>query len=224
MLDGRPQNGSTWTTGLLTLIFQHLHLRWKHRSDIAHQPSLDAPSSQEITINNKIRDIYRRRHDLPSSRHQSFTTPLQDLLSRPLAAKTKWVSIHDKHTKLLATQHLNHRITTIFTYQHRIPPCHHHLFQPPLHKLIKRRPKQKREWLTTNEQQILSLLPVSHPSSPSSPSDRNISPTDTRSHHPRNSQQTPTTYSQISNFLRNIRSSAYNSARKFLRRESNTTE
>ena len=136
VLENRTKNGGTWITGITEIIYNHLHLRWKHRSNIAHDAKRQ-PQTQAMTqLDNKIRDLYSHRNEIPRQRQQSFDIPLETLLKRSLGTKRAWLGNNENHIKKLIIQQLDTTIKELYTYQQHLPPTHHKLFKHKLEKLL----------------------------------------------------------------------------------------
>ena len=158
LLEGRDTNGGKWITGITEIIFIHLHTRWKHRSNLAHDNSHKKTTQKMICIDNTIRDLYSRRHEVPPHRQQPFKTPLPTLLKKSTATKRKWIELNEKHIKTLIVQQLDQTIKSLYLYQQHLPTTHHHLFKPTLEKLLRRPPVKKKAWLLQRQTIIEALV------------------------------------------------------------------
>ena len=226
MLEQRTKNGGKWITGITEIIFQHLHVRWKHRSSIAHDNSDKTKPTQAMeAIDNHIKELYSRRREIFSHRQQSFNIPLEQLLKRPTSTKRTWIGLHEKHIKQLIIQKLDHTLRELFEYKQHLPTTYHHLFQPPLEKLLRKAPLTKRIWLQQRESLIkgkaqeFNILTQTITPSQASDSDEisenSISP----------SHNTPSSSSaSITSLVSNIYSSTQKLLTRFQESEKNTTD
>jgi len=158
VLENRARNGGKWITGITEIIFNHLHARWIHRSTLTHNNSNKQTTQAMTAIDNRIRDLYNRRHEVPTDRQQSFKTPLAKLIKKPTSTKRKWIELNERHIKTLIVQKLDHTITSLYHYQQHLPTTHHKLFQPTLEKLLRRPPVKKKAWLLSRQTIIESLV------------------------------------------------------------------
>ena len=100
---GQNDNSKQIITGIIIIIFRHLHQRWVLCCSIAHTPT-DSPTPRETQLRNEATSLYECQPHMPPTTHHIFSTPLQTLLQKPINSIKLWIDCNQKFIRNILIQ------------------------------------------------------------------------------------------------------------------------